>query len=180
MSHPEQRHFCSYVKDRWPVYFKDKNVLDVGSLDINGNNRGLFENCNYLGIDVAPGNNVDLVACGNDYNAPDGFFDVIISTECFEHDMHWNDTIKNIIRMLKSGGMFMFTCATTGRSEHGTSRTLPADSPLTSTMEDWKDYYKNLEESDIKSIVNVDEIFSAHEFAVNKHSNDLYFWGVKK
>ena len=30
-------------------------------IDVNGNNRSLFEKCDYVGLDVIEGNNVDIV-----------------------------------------------------------------------------------------------------------------------
>ena len=52
MAHKAQREFCDSVRVKYPEMFKGKKVLDVGSLDNNGNNRFLFENCEYIGIDV--------------------------------------------------------------------------------------------------------------------------------
>jgi SAM-dependent methyltransferase len=166
MAHKAQRKFCIRVKEQWPSYFFNGSVLDVGSLDINGNNRFLFENCDYLGIDIAAGPNVDKVTLAHELNLPEASLDVVISTECFEHDMHYKASVENIIRMLKPGGLFLFTCATTGRKEHGTRWTTPSDSPFTSEMnETWSDYYKNLTEIDIREAISVD---------------DLYFWGIKQ
>jgi hypothetical protein len=48
-------------------YFIDKCVLDVGSLDINGNNRYLFDNCEYTGLDIGEGPNVDIVMPIHEY-----------------------------------------------------------------------------------------------------------------
>lgn len=179
MAHTEQIEFCTEVKSRYPNFFHHKFVLDIGSLDINGNNGFLFDNCLYLGIDVATGRNVDIVSKGHELNLPDGTFDCIISTECFEHDQYYAQTIQNILRMLKPGGMFMFTCATDGRPEHGTKRTSPQDAPLIQDIEMWGDYYKNLTESDIREIIDVDQLFSEYSFSVNKKSKDLYFFGIK-
>ena len=180
MAHQEQIQFCNKIKNIFPNFFIYKKILDVGSLDINGNNRYLFDNCIYTGIDVAPGNNVDIVTLGHEFKGENNFYDVIISTECFEHDMHYNKTIKNIIRMLKPGGLFLFTCATTGRREHGTIRSSPADAPLLNNLPDWCDYYKNLTEKDIKDIISLENIFDKYEFSTNDHSHDLYFYGIKK
>ena len=55
MAHIEQIIFCIKVKNMFPSYFKNIDVLDVGSLDLNGSNRYLFENCRYTGIDIGPG-----------------------------------------------------------------------------------------------------------------------------
>ena len=122
MAHWQQQEYCRKIRDKFPEYFTNKRVLDIGSLDINGNNPFLFTDCDYFGLDVGEGPNVDVVSVGHIYDAPDATFDIIISTEVFEHDMFYEDTIKNVIRMLKPGGAFIFTCASTGRPEHGTRR----------------------------------------------------------
>jgi len=179
MAHKEQKDFCLKVKQKYPEYFLNKNVLDVGSLDINGNNRYLFENCSYCGIDVGEGNNVDIVCKGHEFNIADETYDVIISTECFEHDMYYNKTILNIIRMLKSNGLFLFTCASENRPEHGTRRTSQQDAPLLINYGDWFDYYKNLTEQDIRNCINIDSIFKEYNFETNNQSFDLYFCGIK-
>lgn len=177
MAHPEQARFCLAVKARFPEYFTGATVLDVGSLDINGCNRPLFEDCLYTGLDLGEGKNVDVVGIGHEYDAPDGHFDTIISTECFEHDQHYPLTLKNIVRMLRVGGLFLFTCATTGRQEHGTRRSLPGNAPL--LQGEWADYYRNLTEADIREAILVDTVFPLHEFEVYTGTKDLYFWGIK-
>ena len=178
MAHIDQKLFCKKIADRFNQYFTNINVLDVGSLDINGNNREFFTNCNYVGIDVGEGPNVDFVSKGHEFTS-EYQFDTIISTECFEHDMHWEKTLNQIVNnLLKPGGMFIFTCATTGREEHGTSRLNPGCSPLTIIDEDWKDYYMNLTEINIRDVIDM-SIFSSYEFSVNEGSKDLYFWGIK-
>lgn len=184
MAHIEQRVFCTKIKAIHPKLFYNVTVLDVGSLDINGSNRYLFtgDHGTYTGIDVAMGRNVDAVSKGHEWSAPDGFYDTVISTECFEHDMHYEKTLKNIVRMIKSGGMFIFTCATTGREEHGTTRSAPFTSPLTSQIADggWNDYYKNLEAKDIREVLDLDAVFREYLFETNDKSHDIYFYGIKK
>lgn len=180
MAHEQQQRFIAKIKQLLPAHFSKKTVLDIGSLDINGNNRWAFTDCTYTGIDVAPGNNVDVVSTGHTYN-PGIQYDTIISTECFEHDMHYRETLQNIVRLLKSGGMFIFTCATTGRREHGTLRSGDAySSPLTCQFEEWANYYKNITEADVRDVINVEEIFSDFLFEVGYETYDLYFYGIKK
>jgi hypothetical protein len=178
MAHKEQQDFISSVRDRFPEKFKGVKVLDIGSLDINGNNRFAFEDYEYIGIDIGEGNNVDIICRGHEFKDENGF-DVVISTECFEHDEFWNLTIQNATNLTKSNGVFLFSCATTGRPEHGTRRTSPQDSPFTSQIEN--DYYMNLTEADVRTAIDVDKYFSEYEFfARDVHPNDLYFWGIKK
>jgi SAM-dependent methyltransferase len=176
MAHTAQQEFCMSVKEKFPESFQDKAVLDAGCLDINGNNRYLFERCQYLGVDIVPGKNVDIVSKIHKLTFVDGFFDTIISTECFEHDKHWKSSVSNLLRMLKPNGLFLFTCATTGRKEHGTRRSNPHDSP-TSKVPGWMDYYKNLTAEDFRSAFNLEERFSACQF--NTRGTDLRFWGIK-
>jgi len=167
--HSLQKDFCNRVKARFPAFFKGKRVLDCGSLDINGNNRYLFTDCQYTGIDVGAGPNVDIVTRIHEY--PGKPYDTIISTECFEHDRHWADSLSHIsLKLLKPGGLFLFTCAYEGRPEHGTKRSEPADSPFTT------DYYDTLILADVMDMV---AWYSQCAFEVEKSHKDLYFWGVK-
>ena len=179
MAHIQQVEYCNRIKAQFPNWFKNKLVLDIGSLDINGNNQYLFENCPYWGLDIGEGRNVDIVSKGHELNLPDDTFDVIISTECFEHDMYYEKTLRNIYRMLKPGGLLLFTCATTGRPEHGTRRTTPGDAFLLPDSDNWSDYYKNLTEEDFFAIFNFEHEFTKYEFGVNETSHDIYFYGFK-
>jgi hypothetical protein len=175
MSHPQQQNFISQVKSKYPSKFENQKVLEVGSLNINGSVRSFFTNCEYLGIDVGEGKDVDLVSKGEDYDAPDNTFGVTLSCECFEHNPLWVKTFENMIRMTESGGLVIMTCATVGRAEHGTTRTTPADSPLTLQ---W-DYYKNLVVDDFTEYFDFDALFSEFQFIHEIGNHDLYFFGIK-
>ncbi len=177
MAHPQQRRFVESIKIIFPKFFREKKILEVGSLDINGSVRDLFEDCDYLGIDVGEGQGVDLVCEGQNFNAPNETFDVSLSTECFEHNPFWLQTFLNMIRVTKSKGLIFFTCATEGRAEHGTTRTSPGDSPLT-VGKGWE-YYMNLTERHFY-LVDFDSLFNAYSFSTESDFHDLYFFGVKK
>lgn len=180
MAHNEQRAFCNKVKEKFTKYFNNTMVLDIGSLDINGSNENLFQNCIYFGVDIGEGKNVDIISKGHELSLEENTFDMIISTECFEHDIYYKETLKNIYRMLKPGGLLLFTCATTGRAEHGTKRTeTTQDAPLLSNFSDWSDYYKNLTENEIREVFECEKLFSVFEFSTNNKSFDLYFYGIK-
>ena len=178
MSHKEQQNFIVHIKEKLPNFFENKCVVEIGSLNINGSVRKHFEKCVYVGIDVASGPGVDVVCLGHEYDMPNNSFDVAISCECFEHDPYHIDTLKNMIRLVKPGGLIIFSCATTGRKEHGTPANEPESSPLTVNL-GWN-YYKNLEEKDFKEKLKFDSIFSEYQFSNNLEIYDLYFYGVKR
>jgi len=169
LSHPAQLQFVTHVRNKYPEYFKHRRVLEVGSLDLNGSIRQFFDNCAYLGVDLGIGRGVDLVAKGEDLTFPDNSFDVIASCECFEHNPEWAKTFNNMVRM--SCGLVFFSCATTGRAEHGTRKTNPQDAPFCG------DYYRNLTEQDFLAECDMSK-FAEYQFGVNEIAHDLYFYGV--
>jgi SAM-dependent methyltransferase len=178
--HEQARRFTLHVKNALSNFFKNKIVLDVGSGDINGNNKFLFENCEYHANDVFSAPNVTIVSKTSALPFADEMFDTIISTECFEHDPEYVESFRKIVRMLKPNGLFLFTCASTGRPEHGTRRTSPNDSYGTiGNVDGWTDYYKNLTFEDLDLAINVKETFSSYITYYNPESHDLYFAGVK-
>lgn len=179
MSHKEQKNFCYLVKSRHPEHFENKKVLDIGSGDINGNNNALFHECFMIRNDIAFGPNVDVISFAHDLPFVDEYFNTIISTECLEHDREYSKTLKSVVRMLEPGGLFVMACATTGRPEHGTSKCKPYQ-VFATRVEGLEDYYKNLTETDIRCVLNIDEVFIEYEFSRNIDHHDLYFWGIKK
>lgn len=172
MAHPEQRKFVEETKEKYNKYFANVTVLDIGSLNVNGTFKDLFTESNYTGVDITEGRNVDVVAKGHEFKSKTKY-DVVCSGECFEHDEYYEKTLKNMYSLLKNNGLFFFTCATTGRPEHGTTRTTGKSIWGTSN-----DYYKNLTESDIRKALDV-KLFSDYEFIVNQSSHDIYFRGIK-
>ena len=179
--HDQARDFTLFVKSALNEYFVNKRVLDVGSGDINGNNRFLFDNCTYEGNDVIQTANVTVVSKTKDLPFDDSSFDTILSTECFEHDPEYKLSLLKIYKMLKPDGLFCFSCASTGRLEHGTRRTSPNDSYGTiGGLTDMIDYYKNLTELDLEYVLNLNKMFSSWRTYYNTSSKDLYFMGIKK
>lgn len=180
MAHKQQQDFFTSVKNKFPHLFNNIKVLDIGSLDINGNNRHLFENSEYIGLDLDEGPNVDVVCKAHIYK-PDFKFNVVISGECFEHDIFYDKTILNMVELLEDNGIMIFSCASTGRPEHGTIKTSPENAPfLLKFGEEWGNYYKNIDELDVRKVIDVDSIFSNYEFIYQEETCDLYFWGIKK
>lgn len=174
--HTEQIEFCQWVREKLPQHFNNTTVLDVGSLDINGNNRYLFHKCRYQGIDIVSGKNVDkVIACQDHLGKPqyEDHYDVIITTEMLEHDRSWEIDLQMMYWAIKPGGLLLITCAGEGRQEHGTKRTSPQDSPGTT------DYYQNISLEMFSSILKPG-MFSEYYLKHDRRRNDLNFYGVKK
>lgn len=177
MSHPEQIAFFSAVVERNLSLTSDASVLEIGSYDVNGSMRDLFSGAGrYVGVDLAPGPGVDLVAYGHEVAGEDGSYDIAVSGECFEHDPHFRDTLSNMTRLTRPGGIVAFSCAAHGRPEHGTKRSDVADSPGTQSA--GLDYYRNLGPEDFDP-VQLDDAFSAWRFWSMPTTFDLYFMGAR-
>jgi hypothetical protein len=174
--HIEVEIFFRSLKEEMPDYFKNKTVLEIGSYNVNGSLREFFNCSDWVGVDLVEGPGVDIVSSGHEFKS-DKKFDVVVSSECFEHNPHYGNTFVNMVNHTSAGGLVSFTCASTGRAEHGTSRTSLADSPGTAFL-NW-DYYKNLEETDFDSSL-IAEKFENYLFLKNTINCDLMFFGIKK
>lgn len=176
MAHYSQRKFVEittqYLKDNISNY-NNLSVLEIGSNDLNGNNKKFFGN-NYLGIDIIQGKNVDVVLNGEDISKLNKKFDIIISCEVLEHASNWDNIFQAMINNLTSKGIIIITCASTGRIEHGTRRTNPGEDNANT------DYYQNLTKKDFTKKFSLNNIFEAYFFDYNYYSQDLYFLGIKK
>lgn len=176
MSHVDQLQFFRIARSHFPEFFTGTRVLEVGSLDINGSVRSFFSPEDYVGIDVGEGPGVDLVVPGQQYAAPDGSFDVVVSAECMEHNPAWEATTRNMVRLLRPGGLLLLTCAAPGRPEHGTTRTSPLDSPL--TVATGQEYYQNLDQHDFESTGALTTL-RPRSYWMNWGHRDLYIAALK-
>jgi SAM-dependent methyltransferase len=83
-------------------------VLDVGSYDLNGCLRPIFDKHTYIGCDLTEGSNVDVVQAGP-YALPNGPWDVIVSASMFEHCPNPFLMVHEMYRVLKPGGLTAHT-----------------------------------------------------------------------
>lgn len=92
------------------------NVLEIGSLDVNGSVRKLFSD-EYTGIDRKEGKGVDIVTDDlSRFYAEE--FDVVVSTSALEHDPMFWVTLAEVGRILSPGGYFILTTVSWGFFEH--------------------------------------------------------------
>jgi len=93
-------------------------TLEVGSMDINGSVRDLFKEGTYIGLDMRPGKNVDVVAHGDNIPFPDAYFDNVLYLDTMEHDSNFWMTIPEMKRVLRPGGTFVIAVPGFGFPRH--------------------------------------------------------------
>ena len=167
--HKEVKRFCQSIKLQHPLHFIGVDVLDCGSLDINGNNRYLFDKSSYFGIDIVDGKNVDLVTRVHQFKT-EKQFDCVISTEMLEHDEYFVESLNAMYHLTKPGGLQLITAAGYGREEHGTHNHHPKDSPLT------HDYYCNI---DVAMLLIGLDLTNFSWYTISYFKTDIRFAGIK-
>jgi SAM-dependent methyltransferase len=97
---------------------ENKKILDVGSYDVNGTMKPIFEKGQYVGLDMEAGPNVDIVGVSHDIPFEKDEFDIVISSSCFEHDDMFWISFQEMCRVLKPGG-YMYVQAPSNGPYHG-------------------------------------------------------------
>jgi len=173
----QEAEFIQIVERHLPQFFSGTRVVEMGSLDINGSVRSHFNAAHYVGVDLGAGPGVDVVTPGQLLDEPSGSFDCAISASSFEHNPYWLETFVNMLRLVREGGLVLFTCASTGYREHGTRRSSPESSPL--TVEIGWDYYKNLTERDFTRRLDLRLWCADWRFYVDHDTYCLYFVAMR-
>ncbi len=96
---------------------KGLHVLEVGSMNVNGTLRPLFEENGhkYTGIDLEHGPNVDIIVSNiGEIPFADEEFDVVISSSNFEHDKWFWETFLEMCRITKRGGYIYINAPSDG------------------------------------------------------------------
>jgi hypothetical protein len=169
--HQQVIDFCIKTKNKHPNYFEQKTVLDIGSYDVNGNNRNLFTNCNYRGVDTCEGDNVDIISIAHELSFPSEYFDPFFYR-----------SLPKMFQLLKPQGLLIITCAGPARHIHGTQWCNEPASNLSAIkgLSFFKNYYRNLLLEDFEFILNPQANFSSYSLTLQNNNTDLYFSGIKK
>ena len=115
--HPESydemsRLVATYLSPEDPL-----RVLDLGSYDVNGSYRPLFakEKWRYEGADSSRGPNVDHVLTDPyRWAFDDASYDVVVSGQAFEHIKFFWLTWKEMVRILRPGGLIFLLAPSKG------------------------------------------------------------------
>jgi hypothetical protein len=139
-------------------------VLEIGSHDVNGGVRSLFETAEvYHGIDIAPGPGVDEVADAATW-VPNRTFDAIVTTEVLEHAPHWTRILTMAFESLTPGGTLIMTCAADPRGPHSAVDGLDVRPG---------EHYANVAPTDLMGWLN-NSGCSAWEVEIHEDRGDLY------
>jgi SAM-dependent methyltransferase len=97
---------------------KEISILDIGSQDVNGTYKNLFENpkWKYYGLDIVAGENVNIVV-KDIYRwkeIKNQSFDVVISGQALEHVEFFWITMLEIARVLKNNGLLCLIVPSSG------------------------------------------------------------------
>jgi hypothetical protein len=106
-----------WIADRLKDIPKPSRVLEIGSRDVNGSPRALLPGVRYVGIDVMPGNGVDVVGDGATFT-PAVPFSLVLCCETLEHSDAPQAIVENAVGCTVRGGHVLMTCATEPRAPH--------------------------------------------------------------
>ena len=106
-------------------------VLDVGGADVNGTVHATLREAfdadawsmSIDVLDIAEGEGVTIVGDATKDETWSRIerdaYDLVISTETFEHVQYWHEIVHGVRGALETGGWFVGTCASLGRRPHG-------------------------------------------------------------
>lgn len=121
-----------------------RSVIEIGSRDINGTIRGLFDGATYVGLDLYEGPSVDWVGSALDY-APEERVEAVVCCEVLEHAAEWREIVTVGAGWLKPGGALIVTCAGPNRRPHsaldGKHRLHPGE------------HYGNITAAELRSVI---------------------------
>ena len=114
--------FLDEIKLKYPEYFSNCKVLEIGSCT-SWNNKppafeSYFDNCEYTGIDIIEGEGVDIVVRAQDAVFPKKHFDTILCFSVFEHDPDWKTALSHNLSFVKDDGMLFLAWGANGNRPH--------------------------------------------------------------
>lgn len=119
--HREAMEYVTTQVRRHHLNVPGARILDLGGRNVNGTPRRLFSRAAcYMSVDIRDGPGVDVVADAADLDLAERF-DVVVSTELFEHTARAAEMVTAAFRHLVPGGVFIATMAGPGRAPHGAS-----------------------------------------------------------
>lgn len=166
------------LKDRWPHFFRNVTVLEIGSLTTTVDIQEIFEESWHMQIDADLGKDVKIVQKCHEPPRTDASFDIVISTNRLATNTHCRKIINNGIRLLRPGGLFVLLYAGSEKPEHVNASPEPSSTAIPKEAESRPGHDKHLNAADIQTAIDIDSEFLDHEFQVNSNVHDVYFAGI--
>lgn len=146
------------------------DVLEIGSLDINGSVRPLFGAArSYHGLDLVDGPGVDEVADAARWTPPRRF-DVVVSAEVLEHAPTWRAILTMMWSATAPGGVLLLTCATDPRAPHSAVDGLDVRDG---------EHYANVSPADVRALVASWDDVATWSIECARERGDLYLRVVR-
>jgi hypothetical protein len=116
--HVANRKFWDWVYQTFPKYF-DEDVVELGSCNVNGSLRASLarDYKSYVGIDIKPGPEVDVVCMAKDYWPPRRV-KAVVSASMLEHDATWKRSVFNMVAMLRDDGILAISWGAANNPSH--------------------------------------------------------------
>lgn len=118
--HLGNRDWLKLLSKTYPEHFTKCSVLEIGAYNINGTARDYFANVKrYVGVDVAKGPCVDVVANAIDTRFKVEEFDTLVYLSVFEHDPIWRAGFDHNLHWIRPGGLIVICFGAEGNKRHG-------------------------------------------------------------
>ena len=114
--HPFGKKSFNLFKETYLKKFDNPKIIDIGSLNVNGTIKTEIDfKSEYIGLDLVKGENVDVVL-ESPYQFPieNNSVDIVVSVSTFEHIEFFWETFSEILRILKSNGLFFLNVPANG------------------------------------------------------------------
>jgi hypothetical protein len=158
----------------WAFHNRDFKVLNVGALAVNWDNAAFFDHPEMVvGVDVLAGPGVQIV--NKVHLLEHDPFLVTICTSMLEHDADWKASIRRMVQLTQSKGLWLITCAGPGYAEHFTKA---HPSKMRDGTLRYLDHYRNISAEELGEQIGLAG-FPDHELRYAKANHDTFFWGVK-
>lgn len=163
--HAEARDFvASAVRGR-----QFHRVVEFGARDINGGVRDLFDAGDYIGLDIADGRGVDVVADAATWSTRKKV-DGIVCCEVLEHTDRWRDIVANAAELLASDGTLIVTAACDPRAPHSARDGRP--------LTDGSEWYANIDPDELAEMCEDAGLEVTHR-EVHDRRGDVYLTARK-
>ena len=117
--HPGNMDWLKLLRQKYPAHFTGASVLEIGSYNINGTARDCFKDVKrYVGVDVAKGPCVDVVARAADTRFKVEEFDTLVYLSVFEHDPNWRAGFDHNLHWIRPGGLIIICFGAEGNLRH--------------------------------------------------------------